>query len=76
MADWSNQLNSFLKSPLGRETLRLLREDLHGSLIEKAEKAPTAEIAYGLLKEASGVIQSVDHLTSVAALSDEGSRVI
>lgn len=75
MADWSDQLNSFLKSPLGQEVIRTLVEDLHHSLVDKAEAAETQEVAYGLLKQASGVTLSVQHLVSLAALSDEGSRV-
>lgn len=64
MADWSEQFNSLLKSPVGRELIRVLKEDLHGSLIDDAEKADTQEKAYGLLKEASGVILAVGHLQS------------
>lgn len=68
MADWSNQLNSLFKTPVGQEVLRLLKEDLHGSLIEDAEKAETQEKAYGLLKQASGVILAVGHLQSKSVI--------
>ena len=64
MADWSEQFNSLLKSPVGRELIRVLREDLHGSLINDAEKSTSQEEAYGLLKQASGVILAVGHLQS------------
>jgi len=68
MADWSQQFNSFLKTPLGQELIRCLKEDLHGSLIEDAEKATNQDEAYGLLKQAGGVILAVGHLQSKGVL--------
>lgn len=74
--DWSAQFKSLLASPIGRELVRVLTEGLHNSIIEDAEKAGTAETAYGLLKEARGVIKAVEHLNSIAAFApkDQGSK--
>ena len=60
--DYSGLFNSLLNSDVGRELVRTLKEDLHDSLIESAQKANTPDEAYGLLKEASGVIKSIEHL--------------
>ena len=68
MSDIAKELDSFLKSPLGVEMIRVLKEDLHGRLIEDAQNAENQDIAFGLLKEARGVIKSVEHLQSVAAI--------
>lgn len=75
--DWSHQIKSLLSSPLGAELLRTLKVDLHDSIIEDAEKAADQNTAFGLLKEARGVIRGVEHLQTIAALSprDEGSEV-
>lgn len=73
--DWAEQLQSFLKTPLGREIIRSLREDLHDNLITQAQQANSQEVAYGLIKEARGVIKSVDHLSSMAVvLRDKGTK--
>lgn len=72
----NEQFNDLLNSPLGKELIRCLQEDLHGSLIADAEHADTQEKAYGLLKEASGVIKAVGYIYFVASQlpSNEGSR--
>lgn len=77
MADWSRQIKDLLSSPLGVEVVRTLKEDLHRRIVEDAEKAMTQETAYGLLKEARGVIRGIEHLQSIAGLSptDEGGKV-
>lgn len=77
MGDWSNQFKSLLSSPLGAELVRTLTEDLHDSIIQDAERATTQETAFGLLREARGVIRVVEHLNSIAALAstDEGGKV-
>lgn len=62
MDDWSKQFNSLMSSPLGEELVRTLREDLHESILTEARSADSQEKAYGLLKEASGVIKSIEHL--------------
>lgn len=73
--DWAEQLQSFLKTPLGKEIIRSLREDLHDNIIDEAEKAKSQEVAYGLIKEARGVIKSIDHLSSLAVvLRDKGTK--
>lgn len=73
--DWAEQLQSFLKTPLGREIIRSLKEDLHDNIIDEAEKAKSQEVAYGLIKEARGVIKSIDHLSSMAVvLRDKGTK--
>lgn len=73
--DWAEQLQSFLKTPLGKEIIRSLKEDLHDNIIDEAEKAKSQEVAYGLIKEARGVIKSIDHLSSLAVvLRDKGTK--
>lgn len=69
------QFKSLLNSPLGKELIRCLEQDLHSSLISDAQKATSQEVAYGLLKEASGVIKAVGHIQYMAAQlpSNEGS---
>jgi len=60
--DWGESFAAFVKSPLGVELIRSLKEDLHQSLVEDAEKSDTQDVAYGLIKEARGVIKSIEHL--------------
>ena len=60
--DWSEQFKSFADSALGKEILRALKEDLHDNLIREAQTAKNADSAFGLLKEASGVIKVVDYI--------------
>jgi hypothetical protein len=47
----------------------VLQEDLHSSLITDAEKEDSQEKAYGLLKQASGVMLAVSHLKSKAVVT-------
>jgi len=74
--NWSLQFNSLLSSPLGAELIRELKER-HNQLVAEAEQADTQEKAYGLLKQASGVMLAVEHLQflSVVAPTDEGGKV-
>lgn len=75
MDDLSEQFKSLMSSKLGEELVRSLREDLHDSIIRDAQKATSQETAYGLLKEASGVIKSIEHLMFLAVTSsNEGSK--
>lgn len=75
MADWAQQFKALLSSPLGEELLRGLENDLHKSTIQGAEKAESQEKAFGLLKEASGVMLAVGHLKSRAVVpKEEGSQ--
>ena len=75
MDNFSEQMKSLLSSPLGQELIRSLEEDLHHSIIQDAESAVTQETAYGLLKEASGVIKSVNHLRFLSVTpSSEGNK--
>lgn len=75
MDDWSKQFNSLISSPLGIELLRTLREDLHAGIIEDAEHADSQETAFGLLKQAAGVIRSIEHLQFRSVLpKDEASK--
>jgi hypothetical protein len=66
--NWNQQFHDLLASPLGRELVRVLEEDLHYSLITDAEKEDSQEKAYGLLKQASGVMLSISHLKSKAVV--------
>jgi hypothetical protein len=73
--NWAEQLTSFLKTPLGKELVRSLKEDLHDNLIKQAETANSQELAYGLIKEAGGVIKSIDHMTMLAVVArDKGAK--
>ena len=72
--NWSNQFNSLLSSPLGAELIRELNER-HNQLVSDAEGADNQEKAYGLLKQASGVILAIEHLQFLSVVStDEGSK--
>lgn len=62
MDDWSKEFAGFLNSPLGKELIRTLKEDLHDTKVREAQNATTAESAYGLLKESAGVIKAIEHL--------------
>lgn len=73
--DWSPQFRTLLSSPLGAELLRTLREDVHDGLIGEAEAAKSSESAFGLLKQAAGVIKSIEHLQFLSVTPQgEGSR--
>ncbi len=78
MDDQTEQFKSFFESPLGRELKRALKEDLHDNLIKEAQKALTAEEAYGLLKEAGGVIKAMEHMDFLSSSAfiprDKGSK--
>lgn len=74
MDNWASNFKSLLESDLGKELVRTLREDLYASIIEDASKADSQEKAYGLLKQASGVIKVIDHLQFRSVTpKDEGS---
>ncbi|MBA3678776.1 hypothetical protein H0W80_01085 [Candidatus Saccharibacteria bacterium] len=74
--DWSNEINGFVNSAMGKEIMRSLKEDLHDNLIRQAQEAKTADSAFGLLKEAAGVIKVLDHVRflSVNVPRDVGIR--
>ena len=73
--NWAEQLKNFMNSPLGKEMVRTLKEDLRESLIREAEASTSQEKAYGLLKEAGGVIKSIDHLMAIAVMvRDKGTK--
>jgi len=61
MQDRQPQYEAFLKSEFGKHFIESL-EKLNNSLIREAQKAETADVAYGLIKEASGVIKVIDHI--------------
>ena len=60
-----------MKSPLGEEMIRSIKEDLYENLLREAQKETTADSAFGLLKEASGVIKVIDHLWFLSVSIDE-----
>lgn len=76
MSDWSNQFNSLLSSPLGKELIAQLNER-NAQLLAEAQTAESQEKAFGLLKQASGVILAIEHLQflSVVVPTDEGGKV-
>jgi hypothetical protein len=72
--DWSEQFKSLLSSPLGQELLNTLNQQ-RLLLLDEAAKARTQEQAFGLLKEAGGVIKAIEHLQFRAVVpKDEGSK--
>jgi hypothetical protein len=73
--DWSNEFESLLSSPLGRELISQLT-NLKQRIQDDAAIADTAEQAFGLLKESGGVIKAIEHLQFLSAVlpSDEGSK--
>lgn len=74
-SDWSNEFNSLFNSALGKELIRSLKEDLHDTIVRDAQNAKTSDAAFGLLKESSGVIKSIEHLMFLSAVTkDEGER--
>jgi len=74
MDDWSNQFNSLLSSPLGKELISQLNTR-KVQLVMDATKEKTQETAFGLLKQASGVILAIEHLQFLSVLpADEGSK--
>ena len=62
MDDFSEAFSGFLKTPLGVELIRTIKEDLHDNLVREAENSLSQENSYGLIKEASGVIKVLEHL--------------
>lgn len=60
MADWKTQYETFMKSEFGKHVIETL-EGMAEQSIREATKQPTADLAYGLIKEAGGVIKAVDH---------------
>ena len=74
MSDWSPQFKGLLNTPIGKELLRTLREDLHDNLVREAEQSKTQETAFGLLKEASGVIKTIEHLQMLAVVPSDGEN--
>lgn len=76
-SNWAEQFKALLSSPLGEELLRTLREDVHDNIVEAARNAVRQEKAFGLLKEASGVIKAIEHLQFRAVTpKDEGGKGI
>lgn len=55
--------------------MRSLKEDLHESIIRDAQSAETQDVAFGLLKEASGVMLAMEHMMFLASVPiAEGSK--
>jgi hypothetical protein len=46
--------------------------NLHDTLVRQAQAAESAETAFGLLKEAGGVIKTLDHLNMLAVTPIDG----
>jgi len=72
--DWSNDFNGLFNSALGKELLRSLKEDKHDSLIREAERATSADSAYGLIKEASGVMLAIEHMMFLSTVPTDGEK--
>lgn len=72
--DFSQAFKGLVNSKLGEELIKEYMK-LHASLIDDAEKAETQETAFGLLKEARGVIKTIEHLQFLAvAPKDESGK--
>ena len=72
--DWAPQFKTLLSSPLGKELIRDLNDTKQRSLTEAA-KADTPDKAFGLLKEAGGVIKAIEHLQFRSVTpEDEGGK--
>lgn len=73
--DWSKEFETLLSSPLGKELLAELTL-LKQRMLDEAALAKDAETAFGLLREAGGVIKSIEHLQFLSAVvpAVEGSR--
>jgi len=72
--EWDKNFQGLLDSPFGEELIRVLQEDLHDNLIREAQSAQTQESAFGLIKEASGVIKSIDHLKMRGAVAPKNKQ--
>lgn len=70
--DWSEEFQSLFNSALGKELIRSLKEDRYEDLMRSAAKAETADRAYGLIKEASGVMLAIEHIMFLAAVLNRG----
>lgn len=74
MEDWSKQFKSLLSSPLGKELVATLHKRKQ-QLQDEAARANTPNEAFGLLKEAGGVIKAIEHLQFRSVVpKDEGSK--
>jgi len=74
MDNWSSQFNNLFSSPLGKELLNELNI-LKQRLQDDASSAETAESAFGLLREAGGVIKTIEHLQFLSVVpTDEGDK--
>jgi hypothetical protein len=71
---YSEEIKGFLNSAQGKEMIRSLMEDLHDNLIKDAQKENTAETAFGLIKEASGVIKCIEHMMFLSVSMTERSE--
>lgn len=69
--DWSQEFSGFMSSALGKELVRSLKEDLHDNKVREAQKSETSDKAYGLLKEASGVMLAIDHMLFLSSIVPE-----
>lgn len=67
MDDFAKAYQDLLSSPLGKDLLKELRQ-LQGGLTDEAAKAQTPDTAFGLLKEAGGVIKAIEHLQFLSAV--------
>ena len=65
--DFTENYKNLFSSPFGEDIERVLRE-YRDSLIEDADKAQTQDSAYGLLKQASGVMLALSHIKGKAML--------
>jgi hypothetical protein len=73
--DWAEAFKALLDSDLGKELVRTLKKDLHQNLIDEAEKSVSQETAFGLIKEARGVIKTIEHLQFRAVVAkDKGGK--
>lgn len=73
-SNWSSEFKSLFSSPLGKQLMSELTI-VKQRLLDDAAAANTAETAFGLLREAGGVIKAIDHLQFLAVVpKDEGDK--
>lgn len=72
--NWSVEFRALLSSPLGKELLAELTLKKE-TILREAYEAKDAESAFGLIREAGGVIKAIEHLQFLAVVpTDEGGK--
>ena len=67
MQDRKEQYEAFMKSEFGIYIIKTLGE-ISDALLHEAAQKNTADEAYGLIKEAGGVIKAIEHFKTGSVL--------